>query len=63
MFIVFLQDLPIKELNTSITNNRGPIVMGELKPRVMNLLINALQHESDSHNSQMLLGIVLFKFF
>lgn len=33
--------------------------MGELKPRVMNLLINALQFESDSHNCQMLLGIKL----
>jgi len=40
----------------SSNNTRGPIVMGELKPRVMNLLINALQFESDSHNSQMLLG-------
>lgn len=30
--------------------------MGELKPRIMNLLINALQFESDSHNTQMLLG-------
>lgn len=63
MFVVIVQDLPIKELNTSITNNRSPILMGELKPRIMNLLINALQHETDSHNSQMLLGIVIFSIF
>jgi len=37
--------------------------MGELKPRVMNLLINALQFESDSHNSQMLLGIMRIFYF
>lgn len=37
--------------------------MGELKPRVMNLLLNALQFESDSHNSQMLLGIRNVFFF
>lgn len=38
--------------------------MGELKPRIMNLLINALQFESDSHNSQMLLGTMSrFSFF
>lgn len=37
--------------------------MGELKPRVMNLLINSLQFESDSHNTQMLLGIIGYLFF
>ncbi|XP_050058118.1 ral GTPase-activating protein subunit beta isoform X4 [Aphis gossypii] len=53
------KDLVIKELNVSSNNTRGPIIMGELKPRIMNLLINALQFESDSHNSQMLLGGLL----
>ncbi|XP_025410091.1 ral GTPase-activating protein subunit beta isoform X8 [Sipha flava] len=53
------KNLTIKDLNVFNNSTRGPIVMGELKPRIMNLLINALQFESDSHNSQMLLGGLL----
>ncbi|XP_050531868.1 ral GTPase-activating protein subunit beta isoform X2 [Daktulosphaira vitifoliae] len=53
------KDLTIKELNSSSNMSRGSIIMGDLKPRVMNLLINALQNESDSHNCQMLLGGLL----
>ncbi|XP_050435690.1 ral GTPase-activating protein subunit beta isoform X3 [Adelges cooleyi] len=58
-FPLHFKDLTIKEFNSSSNMSRGSIIMGELKPRVMNLLINALQFESDSHNSQMLLGGLL----
>lgn len=36
--------------------DRTPLTFSQLKPRLMNLLINALQVESDPQNTQMLLG-------
>lgn len=49
------QNLPIKELGNT-NPERGHVTFAQLKPRLMNLLINALQVESDSQNAQMLLG-------
>ncbi|XP_046418146.1 ral GTPase-activating protein subunit beta isoform X4 [Neodiprion fabricii] len=54
-----LQNLPIKELPslTAIINQeKNPVTFVQLKPRLMNLLINALQVESDPLNTHMLLG-------
>ncbi|RZF35527.1 hypothetical protein LSTR_LSTR010218 [Laodelphax striatellus] len=50
------QNLPIKPLlgHESIT-----LTFSQLKPRLMNLLINALQVETDPQNTQMLLGGLL----
>jgi hypothetical protein len=47
--------LTIKELGRG-TSERGPLTFAQLKPSLMNLLINALQVESDPQNAQMLLG-------
>ncbi|XP_048505289.1 ral GTPase-activating protein subunit beta isoform X3 [Athalia rosae] len=54
-----LQNLPIRELPslTVIGNHeKSPVTFVQLKPRLMNLLINALQVESDPLNTHMLLG-------
>nr|CAD7427352.1 unnamed protein product [Timema monikensis] len=51
------QNLPIKELCVGGRPDRSnPLTFAQLKPRLMNLLINALQVEADPHNAQMLLG-------
>jgi len=47
--------LTIKELGGG-NSDRVPLTFAQLKPRLMNLLINALQVESDPQNAQMLLG-------
>ncbi|KAF5302204.1 hypothetical protein FQA39_LY10243 [Lamprigera yunnana] len=47
------QNITIRELSTS---GDHPIMFIELKPKLMNLLMNALQVESDSQNAHMLLG-------
>ncbi|CAB3365599.1 Hypothetical predicted protein [Cloeon dipterum] len=51
------QNLPIKELCPSTDKgNATHVTFALLKPRLMNILINALQAETDSVNCQMLLG-------
>lgn len=52
------QNLTIKEFGGG-SSERGPLTFAQLKPRLMNLLINALQVESDPQNAQMLLGGLL----
>ena len=37
-----------------------PVTFAELKPRLMNLVMNALQIETDPHNTHMLLGGLFF---
>ncbi|XP_034250605.1 ral GTPase-activating protein subunit beta isoform X1 [Thrips palmi] len=56
------QNLTIKDLNPNTgmgCSDRTPLTFSQLKPRLMNLLINALQVESDPQNTQMLLGGLL----
>ncbi|XP_014219177.1 ral GTPase-activating protein subunit beta isoform X2 [Copidosoma floridanum] len=55
------QNLQIKEIptTTSITQDKVPITFAQLKPRLMNLLSNALQVEVDPQNTHMLLGGLL----
>ncbi|KAK7862307.1 hypothetical protein R5R35_014671 [Gryllus longicercus] len=59
------QNLPIKELgntgvsSSSLGSEKNPLTFAQLKPRLMNLLINALQVEGDPQNAQMLLGGLL----
>ncbi|XP_011305025.1 ral GTPase-activating protein subunit beta isoform X2 [Fopius arisanus] len=55
------QNLPIREFSPSLLDNldKTPLTFGQLKPRLMNLLINALQVESDPLNTHMLLGGLL----
>ncbi|XP_024939049.1 ral GTPase-activating protein subunit beta isoform X11 [Cephus cinctus] len=56
------QNLVIKELPAfSILGNqdRNQVTFAQLKPRLMNLLINALQVETDPQNTHMLLGGLL----
>ncbi|XP_017782958.1 PREDICTED: ral GTPase-activating protein subunit beta isoform X2 [Nicrophorus vespilloides] len=49
------QNITIKTLiNTN--NKEKPVTFGQLKPRIMNLVINALQVETDPQNTHMLLG-------
>lgn len=50
------QNLSIREL---INSGEKHITFAQLKPRLMNLLMNALQVESDPHNTHMLLGGLL----
>ncbi|KAK6624852.1 hypothetical protein RUM44_011716 [Polyplax serrata] len=50
------QDLQIKELFPSQSDEKNLLTVGELKPRLMNLLIGALEIETDPTNVQMLLG-------
>ncbi|XP_021916328.1 ral GTPase-activating protein subunit beta isoform X3 [Zootermopsis nevadensis] len=52
------QNLTIKDLGRG-SSERGPLTFSQLKPSLMNLLINALQVESDPQNAQMLLGGLL----
>ncbi|GFG30495.1 hypothetical protein Cfor_08118 [Coptotermes formosanus] len=52
------QNLTIKEVGGG-GSERAPLTFAQLKPRLMNLLINALQVESDPQNAQMLLGGLL----
>ncbi|CAG2056843.1 unnamed protein product [Timema podura] len=58
------QNLPIKELCVGGRPDRSnPLLFAQLKPRLMNLLINALQVEADPHNAQMLLVNMLLTDF
>lgn len=56
------QNLTIKELPTFISpmiTEKNHVTFAQLKSRLMNLLINALQVETDSQNTHMLLGALL----
>lgn len=56
---ISLQNLAIKELPVLPGTNfseKNPVTFVQLKSRLMNLLINALQVETDSQNTHMLLG-------
>lgn len=56
---IIAQNLAIKELPTFPATNsseKTPITFVQLKSRLMNLLINALQVETDPQNTHMLLG-------
>ncbi|XP_032454306.1 ral GTPase-activating protein subunit beta isoform X8 [Nasonia vitripennis] len=55
------QNLQIKEIPTAslINHEKIPITFAQLKPKLMNLLINALQVEVDPQNTHMLLGGLL----
>lgn len=56
------QNLTIKELPTflsSMVTDKNHVTFAQLKSRLMNLLINALQVETDSQNTHMLLGALL----
>lgn len=61
---LLLQNLAIKELPTFPGTNsfeKTPITFVQLKSRLMNLLINALQVETDPQNTHMLLGKIPIK--
>ncbi|XP_065158063.1 ral GTPase-activating protein subunit beta isoform X3 [Atheta coriaria] len=49
------QNITIKELISTGSTDR-PTTFGQLKPRLMNLVMNALQVENDPQNTHMLLG-------
>lgn len=49
------QNITIKELISSGSTER-PVTFSQLKPRLMNLVMNALQVETDPINTHMLLG-------
>lgn len=56
------QNLTIKELPTfinSMISEKNHVTFAQLKSKLMNLLINALQVETDSQNTHMLLGALL----
>ncbi|KAJ8675024.1 hypothetical protein QAD02_010810 [Eretmocerus hayati] len=55
------QNLQIKEIPSinSYIQDKTPITFAQLKPKLMNLLINALQVETDPQNTHMLLGGLL----
>lgn len=54
---ISIQNLVIKEIpTTAINQEKIPITFAQLKPKLMNLLINALQVEIDPQNTHMLLG-------
>ncbi|XP_033225547.1 ral GTPase-activating protein subunit beta isoform X3 [Belonocnema kinseyi] len=55
------QNLPIRELpsGVAVSYEKNQSTFAQLKPRLMNLLINALQVETDPLNTHMLLGGLL----
>ncbi|XP_043784982.1 ral GTPase-activating protein subunit beta isoform X6 [Apis laboriosa] len=56
------QNLTIKELPTFVSpmiSEKNHVTFAQLKSKLMNLLINALQVETDSQNTHMLLGALL----
>lgn len=53
MKLVFLQNVPIRDIQDK-SNHATTFI--QLKPRLANVLISALQVETDSLNIQMLLG-------
>ncbi|XP_034949716.1 ral GTPase-activating protein subunit beta isoform X2 [Chelonus insularis] len=55
---LFIRELPIASTNLNNTD-KPQLTFGQLKPRLMNLLINALQVETDPLNTHMLLGGLL----
>ncbi|KAK0179173.1 hypothetical protein PV327_007988 [Microctonus hyperodae] len=55
---LLIRELPISSTIVSNTE-KSQLTFGQLKPRLMNLLINALQVESDPLNTHMLLGGLL----
>jgi len=52
-------NMPIKELCPGSDRNTPPTNFNHLKPRLVNLLVNALQVETETGNAQMLLGCLL----
>ena len=56
---MLFQNLPIKELVPGLSN-QDPSTFSSLKPRMVNLLANALQVESEAVNTQLLLGGLMF---
>lgn len=52
-------NLPIRDLPGSRNDPTGPVTFASLKPRLMNLVMNALQVETDALNTHMLLGCLL----
>ena len=55
-----LQALPIKDLVPGLSAVHDPHSFSSLKPRMVNLLANALQVESEAVNTQLLLGGLMF---
>ena len=55
-----MQDLPIKELVPGLSASHEPHSFQSLKPRMVNLLANALQVEAEAVNTQLLLGGLMF---
>lgn len=53
------QSLPIRELGGGSNSNDRIVTFLQLKPRLINILMNALQVETDAQNSHMLLGALL----
>lgn len=52
-------NMPIKELVPGSDRNTPLTNFNHLKPRIVNLLVNALQVETETGNAQMLLGCLL----
>ena len=52
-------NMPIKELVPGTDRNTPLTNFNHLKPKIVNLLVNALQVETETGNAQMLLGCLL----
>ena len=53
-------NMPIKELVPGADRNQPLTNFNHLKPRIVNLLINAIQVETETLNAQMLIGCLMF---
>lgn len=61
-FFIDFQNLPIKEFGNvacRLNTHTNGVTFGQLKPHLVNLLINALQIENDNCNTHLLLGAFL----
>ena len=52
--------MPIKELVPGADRSQPLTNFNHLKPRIVNLLVNALQVETETLNAQMLIGCLMF---
>ena len=53
-------NMPIKELVPGADRSQPLTNFNHLKPRIVNLLVNALQVETETLNAQMLIGCLMF---
>ena len=57
---ILISDWPVKELVPGTDRNQPLTNFNHLRPRIVNLLVNALQVETEAQNAHMLIGSLMF---